>query len=154
MAKEFECLMPPQFTESVAHRIFWLEKILGIKQKSLESAPPGLVRIVRKKRTNQFYLRENDSDLQGKYIPLLFSENGERVRSKSEVIIADILKNNGIPYRYEYPVLINRNIHPDFCCLNVRTRKEYFWEHFGKMDDIEYARQKLERTLKSESSDC
>ena len=80
MAKEFECLMPPQFTESVAHRIFWLEKILGIKQKSLESAPPGSVRIVRKKRTNQFYLRENDSDLQGKYIPLLFSENGERVR--------------------------------------------------------------------------
>ena len=242
MAKEIECLTPQQFTEIVSRRVFWLEKVLGIKQESLKHAPSGSVRIVRKKRTNQFYLRENDKDLQGKYIPrsqyklasalsqkvydkkivpalqkeiayikdflknyeefnvasacqnlpvirykaaepltlsdseyvekwlaveyrhkafdpdtpLLFTENGERVRSKSEVIIADTLRGNGVPYRYEYPVLINRNInksmkrdvvnfHPDFCCLNVRTRQVYYWEHFGKMDDPEYAKRAVEK---------
>ena len=32
---------------------------------------------------------------------------GERVRSKSEVIIADTLARHGIPYRYEYPLELN-----------------------------------------------
>ena len=27
---------------------------------------------------------------------------------------------------------------PDFNCLNVRLRKEYYWEHLGKMGDEEY----------------
>ena len=35
--------------------------------------------------------------------PELFTAGGERVRSKSEVIIADTLARLGIPYRYEYP---------------------------------------------------
>lgn len=65
---------------------------------------------------------------------------GEKVRSKSEVIIADTLFKLGIPYRYEYPVkLENYTAFPDFLCLNLRTRKEYLWEHLGKLDDIEYA---------------
>lgn len=29
--------------------------------------------------------------------------------------------------------------YPDFTCLNVRTRREIIWEHFGRMDDPEYA---------------
>ena len=70
---------------------------------------------------------------------------GERVRSKSEVIIADTLARHGIPYRYEYPLELKNGhiIHPDFLCLNVRTRAEFYWEHFGLMDDPDY----LERTL-------
>lgn len=73
------------------------------------------------------------------------SANGEQVRSKSEVIIADTLKRMNIPYRYEYPLELKdgRTFYPDFLCLNVRTRKEYYWEHFGMMDDQEY----LERTI-------
>lgn len=74
----------------------------------------------------------------------------ERVRSKSEVIIADTLARHGVPYRYEYPLKLKsgrdgafRTIHPDFLCLNVRTRAEFYWEHFGLMDDPDY----LERTL-------
>lgn len=71
--------------------------------------------------------------------------NGERVRSKSEVILADTLTRFGIPYRYEFPVNVSLNngekmeMYPDFCCLNVRTRQEFFWEHFGMMDNPEYA---------------
>ena len=62
---------------------------------------------------------------------LIYStEKGERVRSKSEVIIADTLLRMGIPYRYEYPVHFPGagTFHPDFTVLNVRLRKEYYWE--------------------------
>jgi len=73
--------------------------------------------------------------------PVLTTIRGERVRSKSEVLIADALARLNIPYRYEYPLELknHRSFHPDFLCLNVRTRKEYLWEHFGMMDDPEYA---------------
>ena len=74
-----------------------------------------------------------------------FTANGERVRSKSEVIIADALLRNGVPYCYEVPLKLKRigesgnvTFHPDFLCLNVRTRREFYWEHFGIMDDADY----------------
>ena len=35
--------------------------------------------------------------------PVLMTSRGERVRSKSEIIIADALFRRGIPYRYEFP---------------------------------------------------
>lgn len=70
---------------------------------------------------------------------VLLASNGQRVRSKSEMIIADTLSRFEIPYRYEYPVkLKNYTVHPDFLCLNIRTRQEYIWEHFGLMDNPEY----------------
>ena len=50
---------------------------------------------------------------------------GERVRSKSEVIIADTLNHFHVPYRYEYPLELKggQTFYPDFLCLNVRTRQ-------------------------------
>ena len=70
-----------------------------------------------------------------------YTERGERVRSKSEILISNSLKKSNIPYRYEYPIRINNvNFYPDFYILNIRKRREYIWEHFGRMDDIEYAR--------------
>lgn len=70
-----------------------------------------------------------------------YSDAGEQVRSKSEIIIANKLLKLGIPYRYEYPILFTSGVlvHPDFYCLNMRTRKEIAWEHFGMMDNAEYA---------------
>ena len=88
----------------------------------------------------------------------LFTDNNEKVRSKSEVIIANELKASGIPYRYEFPLILDRNastpdfpdrdfckLYPDFYCLNLRTRQEYAWEHFGMMDDHEYAERTTEK---------
>lgn len=134
--------------------------------------------------------------------PLLETSRGERVRSKSEVIIANTLDRLKIPYRYEFPhqLKVRRNsrgrgdaaakdrtsdalhnplgnkqdggrrtddalrnlqncqpdnfrkhdssrriitFHPDFTCLNVRTRREFIWEHFGRMDDPEYITETL-----------
>lgn len=69
-----------------------------------------------------------------------YTKRGEKVRSKSEQIIADRLFDAGIPYRYEYPLEYegNKHIYTDFTVLNKRTRVVYRWEHFGRMDDPQY----------------
>lgn len=86
-------------------------------------------------------------------IPEHYVSNGQRVRSKSEILIAETLIRENIPFRYEYPVKLKLytatanveglgniiHVHPDFYCLNTRTGKEYIWEHFGMMDDADYA---------------
>jgi len=79
--------------------------------------------------------------------PEYYTVRGERVRSKSEIIIADILNRMDIPYRYEFPVRLKGAgiIHPDFMVLKVNTREEVLWEHFGMMDDAEYVEKALER---------
>ena len=71
-----------------------------------------------------------------------YTEQGERVRSKSEKIIADKLYHMGIPYRYEYPIVLQDNIkiHPDFTILKMPEREEVYLEHFGMMDDSDYVR--------------
>ena len=79
--------------------------------------------------------------------PKLFSARGERVRSKSEILIADYLYRNDIDYRYEYPVRLKGwgTVYPDFLILNLRLRKELIWEHFGEMDDPDYARKAIRK---------
>ena len=69
------------------------------------------------------------------------TKRGEMVRSKSEVLIADALLYEKIPYHYERAIYIEGigTCHPDFTVLNVRTRQEYIWEHFGMMAEMDYA---------------
>lgn len=76
-----------------------------------------------------------------------WTDRGERVRSKSEVLIANALCKKGVPYRYEYPIVLTngKKIHPDFVCLNIKKRKEIIWEHLGKMDDGTYAELNVKR---------
>ena len=70
----------------------------------------------------------------------IYTDRGERVRSKSEKIIADKLYSMKIPYRYEYPLKLSGfgTVYPDFTILNLRTRKEYYLEHFGMMDEPKF----------------
>lgn len=90
----------------------------------------------------------------------MYTSNGERVRSKSEVLIADTLKRLGVPYRYEFPLVLKTGgrdqtdtstrskkitVHPDFLCLNLRTRQEFIWEHFGRMDDSDYSKKTAQK---------
>lgn len=69
------------------------------------------------------------------------TQNNELVRSKSELLIANALSYNKVPYKYEKKLRLKngRTYYPDFCCLNKRTRQEFFWEHFGLMDSPDYA---------------
>ncbi len=99
----------------------------------------------------QYIKRWAETSFQGKEIedtiPPLFTEKGERVRSKSEMIIADILHRENIPYRYECPIWLKGlgKVHPDFTALNIKKRKEIYWEHLGMMDSPEYVEMALNR---------
>ncbi|MBE5957295.1 MAG: hypothetical protein E7254_00320 [Lachnospiraceae bacterium] len=77
--------------------------------------------------------REEDTEI--------YSDRGERVRSKSEKIIADKLFRENIAYKYEYPLEIApmRFVYPDFTILDEENRKTIIYEHFGLMDNPEYA---------------
>ncbi|MDO4978360.1 MAG: hypothetical protein Q4E53_14015 [Eubacteriales bacterium] len=83
--------------------------------------------------------------------PEIYTEHGERVRSKSEKIIADLLYKNGIPYLYEKPLLLslpnqkNIIVYPDFTILDIANRREVYLEHFGKMDDMEYVEKAIRK---------
>lgn len=80
--------------------------------------------------------------------PAIYTENGERVRSKSEKIIADKLTQLKIPYRYECPLRLEtqeRTIHPDFTLLDIKNRREIILEHFGLMDDVNYSQSAVKK---------
>lgn len=80
-------------------------------------------------------------------VPEIYTEKGERVRSKSEVIISDILNREGIPYRYEYPISLKGwgTVYPDFTVLNIRERRELYWEHLGMLDVPDYVESALHK---------
>ena len=81
--------------------------------------------------------------------PYFETLKGERVRSKSEVIIADRLYTSGIPYKYECPLVIgNEVIHPDFTILRVSDRKILYLEHNGMVGDQEYGDDMVDRINK------
>ena len=74
------------------------------------------------------------------------TEQGELVRSKSEVIIANMLYQHRdvLLYKYECPLKVKeagkiKVIYPDFKIMNIRTGKITYWEHAGLMDDTGYA---------------
>ena len=73
------------------------------------------------------------------------TEQGDIVRSKSEVIIANILfkHREDILYKYEKPLTLiidgrKKEVYPDFTIINVHTGKITYWEHAGLMDDGHY----------------
>ena len=85
--------------------------------------------------------------------PEYYTRRGLRVRSKSEVIIADILDEMSIPFHYEKPLLLNNIfVHPDFTILNIKERREIYWEHFGMMDDMDYRNNAFNKIRNYESN--
>lgn len=74
------------------------------------------------------------------------TNQGELVRSKSELNIANALYKKGIPYKYECPLTLNNIvIYPDFTVLDVKNRREVYWEHRGMMDDRDYIKHSVLR---------
>ena len=88
----------------------------------------------------------NDDDVKCQ----ILTEKGERVRSKSEKIIADSLNRYNIPYKYEYPLRLmdgNRIVtrRPDFVVLNTVTLEEKIIEHLGMMGEESYYRNNMSK---------
>ena len=86
-----------------------------------------------------------------------FTLKNERVRSKSEMIIADELYRYKIPYHYEKPLTFDVWGHditfrPDFTVMNPRTGKIFLLEHLGMMDYPEYSVRTIKKIAKYEEN--
>lgn len=68
------------------------------------------------------------------------ANNGILMRSKSEVLIANMLLERGIPFRYEQALHCGSAVYyPDFTILNPADMTTLIiWEHFGGMDSELY----------------
>lgn len=79
--------------------------------------------------------------------PMIMTERGERVRSKSEKILADYFHRHNIPYKYEEPLMLNGygRVHPDFTFFSPVSGAEIYWEHMGRMDDPDYMQRAIKK---------
>ncbi|TGE20884.1 AAA family ATPase [Hymenobacter metallicola] len=69
------------------------------------------------------------------------TSRGDAVRSKSEVIIANLLHTHGLAYHYESPLELDGIIkYPDFTIEDDDTGQTYYWEHCGMLHDPAYRR--------------
>ena len=96
------------------------------------------------------------------YIPKMIDDRvlvhitakGERVRSKSEELIANQLFARKIPYKYECPVVMfdGEYRYPDFTILSPVTHDIVYWEHLGMMDNPEYVTANMKKLKGYEKS--
>mgnify|MGYP002627053143 CR=1 FL=1 len=95
--------------------------------------PPGKRALIKRfTKSDEEYIEEwrNDNPGEKNTFPIesAFETNGgEKVRSKSEKIIADALDKYNIPYSYEPMLIFNGyySVFPDFVALNVREKKHF-----------------------------
>ena len=77
---------------------------------------------------------------------IIKTSSGHYVRSKSEALIDMALYKRQIPFRYECALQLGKIIiYPDFTIRHPITGEVYYWEHFGRMDDREYAQKAFKK---------
>lgn len=142
--------------EALNEELSALQKLMAFSQKGKAAKSLSKVNEYRKAIATPATLSDEEYAVQWKNMSFrkksfssksadFATSSGQRVRSKSEIIIAQTLEQSEIPFRYEFPIVLElgdcefKEFFPDFYCLNLRTRKEFIWEHFGMMDDPQYA---------------
>lgn len=68
--------------------------------------------------------------------------DGKMVRSKSEVIICNILASMNVDYSYEKELYFDDEgitVHPDFTVYDPDEGKTWYWEHCGMLEKPDYA---------------
>ena len=74
------------------------------------------------------------------------SNQGVLVRSKSELIIANLLEDFVVPYRYDAEFTIKgKKMYPDFIIKKPFTGETVIWEHFGALHLEGYERRMNEK---------
>ena len=138
-----------------------LEKLVQIAEKHIDSPLSGTLQISMIKGKPRYYhcYLDKNGNKQLKYLSAV--KEGPKIMELAQhsynAAIADKYYERGIPYKYEKPLLLkkqakNITIRPDFTTLNKRTRMQRYHEHFGKMDDPQYARKALEKIRLYESN--
>ena len=128
------------YSENEIEEIYFQER--RERQKLIVPIEPTWDQRVKERRLKEYKGKGFRED-----IPIIMTEKGERVRSKSEKILADYFYRNGIEYKYECPLYLDGvgTIYPDFTFLSPKTGQEMYWEHYGKTDDPAYAKNMVKK---------
>ena len=77
--------------------------------------------------------------------PVIFNDQGTEVDSKAELAISNQFDKRNIAFLPQFPVYLKARgwVYADFKVLNLRTRREYYWEHLGMLDSAAYRKHSL-----------
>ena len=136
------------YDEEGLEKIFLREHIE--RKKLIRSVEPTWEQRSEKWMSREYKRKEFQGDT-----PVILTDRGERVRSKSEKILADYFYRNGIPYKYECPLYLKGlgTVHPDFTFLSKKIKQEIYWEHDGRMDDPIYAQNAIRKIQAYQEND-
>jgi len=75
------------------------------------------------------------------------SASGQYYRSKSEAMLADMFEESGLVFVYEQEIYLRGigSVYPDFTLFLPGSGCEVIWEHFGMMDNPEYANRAIKK---------
>ena len=111
------------------------EKLPDYKKDLIDPVLPNYDKIVQEWYKTDY--KKLDFNNENKHY---LTNKGEKVRSKSEKILADLFSSKGILYKYEAPLQINNfTIYPDFTFISPYNMEEIYWEHFGMIANENYA---------------
>ena len=121
---------PAVSLEEVYHKLSPVRR--GLVTPSIETEEMFLERWKRKYHTDEGFSNGREE---------FTTDRGEQVRSKSEMIIANMLNRLGVCYCYEPAVTLPGlgTVHPDFAMPDLRCRKTVLLEHLGMLGDPGYA---------------
>ena len=119
------------------------EDILAGTRKTYKSLPDSYFEPVRRAKatTRRQHAWAEEPYTQSTYKPekkTKTTSRGLRVRSRAELLIAEMLYRYDIPFRYEQVVMAGRyELAPDFTFLD-HEGNPFYWEHCGMMADPDY----------------
>jgi len=128
------------YEDDEIERIYLREHIE--RQKLIRPVEPTWEQILNEWKSKEYMGKEfQDGN------SVILTERGERVRSKTEKIMADYFFHNNIEYKYECPLYLKGMgiVYPDFTFLSIKSGKEIYWEHHGRMDDPMYAKNAIRK---------
>lgn len=141
--------------KEIKRNIFLLKRpISKLENKSLNDILPTLPPTYQEVPAD-YFLHSSVGDFLARTIPGDLQLGGERpyitklgtrVRSKSEFMIATLLEELEVPYRYELPLMLGSQIKfPDFTIKNPHTGETIIWEHFGALNQPGYGEKMNEK---------
>ncbi len=152
--KDYEQRLLKEIEKQIHHINFMIKHLSSSSLSDIYSSLPEQ----RKELVKPYFISDEeyakkwtDIKYEGKSFsdepPFYITENGEKVRSKTEKILADKLLLMNIPYRYECPIKLKGYgvVYPDFTLLNISTREEIYLEHLGMMDNPQYSQKAIQK---------
>ena len=106
----------------------------------LEDFDRWLDRVTREAKRAEECKRQAEAKFHGDRL-IFVTDRGERVRSKSEVIIANELHFYRLAYQYEVTLFSGEDkLTVDFVIIDPRSGRKWYWEHCGMLQNESYAR--------------